>query len=919
MKKWEKYTGFLLLFVTILLIIILLTISLLRNFLLRQAIHYANRNLLVRIDFDRSEIQAFSSYPLVHVYFHELTVTGKGIFSEDTLLYVPDTKITLDISRAFRKNGQILIKEVDGSYPSLRLLVDLSGLANYYFIPTKEEITTSASQFYIIIESLNIFRGQVSYNDLESNIFIGSENVAAKFQNLKISSQSAEFYLSAFFEDSYVKHRNIYLFRHIDLGVESDYKNTFPDCVDNYYFNGQFSLNKLKFSAKGLFENTGLCDTNHFHNYNLKIAALTKDFKDLLSVVNVLYSRNFSRIKARGTYQINLEYMSKKTQSIDTSNLQARVQILNGYANIPWLNETLEDVNLLAYLTRTDHLKIKINYAQFRLQNNYFTLNKLLVNNKLQKTFITGSLDTRLDLKQISIFFPFNKLKISGLLNAHININGFINRKKPGELSSLNIKGLTLVNQFSFTSPNTSFSAQHIGSYITKHSIFITSNNANLNGQSFSYSLSAKNYIPYLLSKTSDVTTPLIVKTKIKTTSLDLNKILFSITSSSPKVYLPIPMGKNITATIDLQIDTVKYKSLKINNLRTQFNIFPDSIIINTLLARVSETQINLTAQIKPINDQIFITFGSDITQLHPSYLPRWLNLSDSVKDFLSHTRGNVNIGISGSFIYFPRANKKVQNIYLTGKLLTPWLQLPNNNITARLSQALKIPQLSTPLIQDMDLYFRYQFHSLTIPRSSFNLSSRPATLEGYYSPPSNLINFTLGLTVSKKEILRLLHKTITGEDHTFIYLTIIGKATDPKIRISTNLLRKSTTANLQNQSLHTKALADSLRAARVVERQQKKQSLAQAKQNIKQTRQRTKLIMRKARKISRQLLKQNTPEARKKARQVIRNARKMRKQLLKLASKNRKLQKKKARVKIDTLSTKYRELKRRLRKIIIN
>ena len=919
MKKWEKYIGYILLSITVLIVVLLLTASIFRNFFLRKAIHIANKNLLVKIDFDHSDIQVFSTYPLVQMHFYNLTVTGKSIFTEDTLLYVPDIKIILDVSQAFRKKGQILIKEVDGSYPSLRLLVDSSGLANYYFIPTKEEITTSATPFYIIIESLNIFRGQVSYDDHESKIFIGSENVAARFQNLKMSSQSAEFYLSAFFENSYVKHRNIYLFRHIDLGVESDYKNIFPGCADNYYFNGQFYLNKLKFSAKGLFENTGLCDTNHFHNYNLKIEALTKDFKDLLSIVDVFYSGDFSRIKARGRYQIDLEYMSRKTHSVDTSDLRTRVQILNGYAYIPWLNETLEDVNLLAYLTWTNHVKIKIDYAQFKLQDNYFTLNKLLIYNRLQKTFINGSLDTRLDLKQISSFFSFNKLKINGLLNAHINVSGFINRDNPGELSTLNIQGLTLINQFSFTSPNTSFSAHHIGSYITKNTIFVTSNQAKLNGQSFSYSLSAKNYIPYLLSRTVDITTPLIIKTKIKTTSLDLNKVLSSTTSTRPHIYTPLPVGKNLIARVALIIDTVKYKSLKLNNLRTQIHIFPDSIIINSLLASMSEAQINLTAQIKPINGQIFITFGSDITQLRPSYLPTCLELSGTIKDFLTHIRGDVNIGISGSFIYNHTANKKVQNLYITGKLLTTSLKLPSNDITTRLSQVLKIPELKSPLIQNLDLYFRYQYHSLTIPRSSFSLSSRPATLEGYYSPPSNLINFTLGLTMSKQEILRLLHKTFTGEDNTFIYLTIIGKATDPKIRFSTNLLKKSTSANLQNQSLQTKALADSLRAARIVERQQKKQSLNQAKETIKQTRQRTKLIMRKARKISRQLMKQNTPDARKKARQVIRNARKMRRQLIKLATQNKKFQKKKAKVQIDTLSTKYRELKRRLRKIIIN
>ncbi len=919
MKKWEKYTGYFLLAITSLIIILFLILGLARNFLLRQAIHYANKNLLIKIDFQRSRVSVLKTYPLAVFHFYNLTITGKGTFEKDTLLYVPDIKITINLDSVAKRKNIFLVKEIDGTNPELRLVYTREGIGNYYFFPSKEEITTTTKPFYILVKTLNIFRGRVSYNDYESQVFINSNNVVANFSNLKMSQESAEFYLSAFFEDVSLKYHKAYLIKDIDLSIESNYKNIFPGCTDNYYFNGSFGINQLSFSAKGVFENYNVCDSPYFHNYNLEIHALTNNFKDLLSVVNIFYrSKDFDKIKSSGKYHIDLKYLSKYTSNIDTTNLTANLEITKGYAYLPQINETLKDLNLRAAIQYSDFLRVRINQATFNINDNNFYLGNLLIINKYKKLYINGLLNTNIDLSHLNKLSLTKRYNINGNLKAHILISGYLDKQKINSLTNLSISGFSILKNFSISTQKFNLTSPLIGTYISKRQIFITTDKALINGTALSTKISFTNYIPYLLTRKDSLTQPLFIKSQTHINTLDLNKLSAQTQPASP-ILLPVLPFDHWNATISLSIDRLIYKSLVFKQIKTFSYLYPDSVYIKSLQFSLSSSLVNSMAHISFLGNEALVTFGSDIMNINPGYLPQWFDLNDSISNLFANTSGTLDMGLSGSFLFHPQAGKKFEKIYITGKLLTDNLQLPNNPVTNRLAKFLDIPTLKTPTIQDLSLYFRLQHGSVLIPRSEFILSGRKASLDGYYATKSNIINLTLGLTMSKQEILRLLHKTFTGENQTFIYIKLIGDAADPKIRLSANLFKKSTTANIQNQSLQTKALTDSIRAAKIVERQKKKQNISEAKQLIKQTRQRTRLIMRKAREISRQLQKQNTPEARKKARQVIRNARKMRKSLIKRATNFKKIEKHKQKSKIDTLNVKYRKLRKKLRKIIIN
>jgi len=197
MKQWEKIIGYSLLIITIFVIIFVLTLSAFRNFILRQAINYVNKDLLIKIEFDKSKITFFKTFPIVEFHFYEFKLIGKGPFDKDSLLYIPDIKINVNFNKVFKKKRKIFIQEINANQPILKLKILENGLANYYFLPTKEEIIPNQEPTKIIIETINVFRGKGFYDDYESQIFIKLPNFTLKFSNLSITYENVKFYLSS--------------------------------------------------------------------------------------------------------------------------------------------------------------------------------------------------------------------------------------------------------------------------------------------------------------------------------------------------------------------------------------------------------------------------------------------------------------------------------------------------------------------------------------------------------------------------------------------------------------------------------------------------------------------------------------------------------------------------------------------------
>ncbi len=907
MKKWEKYLAITILTIMFLFPILFSALFLSRNFILHSLIKKANKNLLINIHFDRSKVFLLKTYPNIEIHFHNLCITGKYDFEKDTLLYVPDIKIIIDIEN-FYQDSIYFIREVSAIHPQVNLIVTSRGLANYYLFPSKEEITASAKEFFIKIESLRIFRGKAQYNDYQSNIRISSSQIFGLFRNLKMSTNSASFYLSGIFSNFNIVYKNIPLARDMTLSIDANYKNIFPACTDNYYFDGRFKINRLQFNAQGIFENSHLCQNQSYHNYSLKIDAQTENFKDLLSVLNIFYRHNFHALQANGDYKIGLNYYSRKDSHIDTNFLKTDIEIKNGYIRYPQLPESARDINLKASLEKSDDLKIKVDFANFRLASGFFHLKNFSLLKDINNLYINGLLNYNIDLSQLQLIFPI-KYKIQGRIRADIILNGKINLNNPTDISDINLTGSSDIKKFKFVKDQLFIYSDRISSYISPYQIFIKTYSTQINNLNFNSKTNIENLIPHILNPENN---QLKINSAINFNKLDLSPLITSEQEKNKNSLPPIAIPKNSIVKSIITADTVIVDTIRITDAKALVIFNNDTIKINSFSANYAQASFKAKGKITLTDKDAIINFASRGDNINIQDIGIIFPQIEHYAPIVLHSRGLFSYQGGGTMIYNYQKGLLSKSIDITANIYSDALYLPQNQYTDKLARLLKIPSLAKPTINHLNLYFRLSSGSLTIPETEFILSGRKASIKGYTSL-TGLINYRLGIGLDDKELARIIHKNITGNSSPMIYISIIGTINSPKIRLSTNLIQDPRKTFIK-PSPRQQAITDSLTAVKVYKKEMKKQESIETKKLIKKTREDTRQIMRKAKKIAQELMQENTPEARKKARKVIRNARKMRKQLIKQANTIKKQKRKAYKINLDSLSRKLRLSKKRIK-----
>jgi uncharacterized protein involved in outer membrane biogenesis len=128
-----------------------------------------NKNVNAQVDFTDFSLSLFRSFPNFNFRLEGLSVVNKAPFEGDTLAWIPDFDLTLDLMSVIRGDAYKL-RKVYISKPSVNVRVTQEGLANYDIMlpseptsgPTPEE---PSSSFQIDLQHVAISDGRIIYDD----------------------------------------------------------------------------------------------------------------------------------------------------------------------------------------------------------------------------------------------------------------------------------------------------------------------------------------------------------------------------------------------------------------------------------------------------------------------------------------------------------------------------------------------------------------------------------------------------------------------------------------------------------------------------------------------------------------------------------------------------------------------------------
>jgi AsmA-like C-terminal region len=573
-----------------------------------------NKNINSRVDFSDLDISFIRNFPNVSIDLNDLLIIGSNEFSTDTLLFAKKLGAAVEILSFFRGEN-MSVNNIYLKSPRVHALVNKQGLANWDIMKPTEapSDTTAAKPFNLELKKYSIEDGYVLYDDRESDMSLeiknlnhsGSGDFTADLFTLNTTTEADEV--------SFTYGLIPYLSR-VRTTLSSDIK------VDNKNSTYSFEkldalLNALKIEGKGSIKSM-----SNAYGMDLSFKSPSTDFKDILSLVPVIYTTDFDEVTASG--KANFEGNIKGIYSESSMpGYHFAMSVKDGSFKYSDLPKAVQQINFNLLVDNpdgiTDHTIVDIKNGHLAIDNEPFDF-RLLLKNPVTNMFIDAAAKGKLDLSQVASFAKLDKgTSLAGFLKADVNIKGNVNDIENQRFDRFYSGGTIDVNKFNYTSPDypTVIKINNLNTIFTPIKINI----ANLDGEYMKSAFNGDGQINNLLSYL------LLGKHLSADLSLNVDRVNLNDwmgVSSDPvateTVSEPFIVPDYINVNLKTKVNQLKYDNLEITNLAGDLKVADETIILNDVNGRALDGTIGIKGSYSTKNSKSnpAIALGYTVSQV---------------------------------------------------------------------------------------------------------------------------------------------------------------------------------------------------------------------------------------------------------------------------------------------------------------
>lgn len=583
MKKLQKI--FKIFFITLILLIALLfaTPYLFKSKIISLVKKEINKNLIANVDFKEVDISFFRHFPKVSIGLDDLRVIGTGYYSLDTLLYAKRLDATVDIM-SFIRGSNMNVYDVFVESPQITALVSTDGLTNWDILKPTENLpdTAAASEaFNLKLEKYSIANGYVKFIDLQSDM-------SAEIKNLNHSG-SGDFTAAVFTLKTKTTagavtytYGAIPFLSGVKTRLDADIK------VDNRKNEYSFSdmdviLNELKINGNGRIKSL-----ENGYGLNIDFKAPSTDFKNILSLVPLIYQNEFEKVTATGS--ANFDGFVKGVYSDTTMpGYHIVMDVTDGSFKYTDLPKAIQQINFKAVVDNTDgqadNTVVDIKNGHLALDREPFDF-RILVKNPVSNMYVDAAAKGKLNLSELSDYMKLDEgTSIAGIMNTDVAVKGNVKEIEKQQFNNFYAAGIVNVNNFSYVSKDypTGVKINTLNAIFTPAKIDLS----NLAGQYQKSNFNGGGQINNLLSYLLDGK-PLSANLTINADKINLNDWMgvatdTSGTAASSSVAGPFIVPANLDITLNTKIDKLLYDKIEIEQLSGILVIEDETVKLNNI------------------------------------------------------------------------------------------------------------------------------------------------------------------------------------------------------------------------------------------------------------------------------------------------------------------------------------------------
>ena len=383
------------------------------------------KNVNAKVDYDINQfgLSVFSNFPNITVSLGGISLVGTvEEFKGDTLFAADKFRLELDIMSVI-SGDKIKIKGVFLDKAKVVTIMAANGKSSWDIaMPSTDTTTTKPTEepstLAIAIEKWAITDATIIYDDRTLPMYAkfekfnheGSGDITADVYDLKTLTH---------IEDTYVNFDGVtYLNHHV---FDADAKVNIDMAKSKYTFlDNQFAINDFKFGFNGFVE-MPTDDINMDITYEAKETA----FKNILSLVPGVYTKDFKDIKTSGSLAFN-GYVKGLMTDTSLPGFGLTLLVKEGMLQYPDLPSALKNVGIDLNIEAKDGVldNLVVNLKQFHMEMGNTPIDARLLSKGMDPYDLDANVLAKVNLEEITKIFPVEGTQLKGALGVDIKAKG---------------------------------------------------------------------------------------------------------------------------------------------------------------------------------------------------------------------------------------------------------------------------------------------------------------------------------------------------------------------------------------------------------------------------------------------------------------------------------------------------------------
>ncbi len=402
-----------------------------------------NKSISADIDFKNPDLTLFSSFPNIGLRLENLAINSKKDVKHQQLLIADEATIVIDLASVINKSEPEKIIKFSIVNPIINIHDYKNGITNYSF-DSKGTIGDSSKvkkKITIDINRISIKNGIIQYSDHNSGYYtkLSSFNLDGK-GSVKGEMVHFDTKLSTMIDK--MNTGSMTVFNNTNASFDG---NIIADTKNSKYTinNSVIKLNDLAINTNGDIHLNG-----DDIDINAKMRSKNDSFKQLLSLIPSLYTKDFNKVQTKGTADLNIDIAGTYGKR-SFPHMIINSTIHDASVHYPEKAETLNDIQMKINMDIISTKKYTIDIPSFHFLNKNQPFDgKLLYTNKNKSSDIDlvakgiidlGLLHKSIELKDVEHMNGIInsdiklKAKLSDIMDKNyekIDFSGFLNTDK---------------------------------------------------------------------------------------------------------------------------------------------------------------------------------------------------------------------------------------------------------------------------------------------------------------------------------------------------------------------------------------------------------------------------------------------------------------------------------------------------------